>query len=109
MGIDFGGNICYHISMSKVQKISVALTPELNKVVQDAVASGKYASGSEVVREAIRGWSQYETAKAESLAYMRALIQEGIDSGPGEEWDAAKMKRELHAEFAARAKMKKSA
>lgn len=95
--------------MSRVQKISVALTPELNKVVQDAVASGKYASGSEVVREAIRGWNQYEMAKAESLAYMRALIQEGIDSGPGEVWDVVQMKRELHAEFAARAKLKKSA
>jgi antitoxin ParD1/3/4 len=69
--------------MSKVQKISVALTPELNAMVQEAVASGQYATSSEVVREALRGWSQLEKAKALSLNHMRGLIQEGIDSGPG--------------------------
>lgn len=95
--------------MSKVQKISVALTPELNEMVQQAVASGQYATSSEVVREALRRWKTYENAKDEAISHLRALIQEGIDSGPGEEWDADKMKRELHAEFAARNKLKKSA
>jgi antitoxin ParD1/3/4 len=95
--------------MSKVQKISIALTPELNAMVQEAVASGQYATISEVVREALRGWKSYEKAKAQALEYTRALIQEGIDSGPGEEWNARKMKRELHAEFASRNKLKKSA
>ena len=95
--------------MSKVQKISVALTPELNEMVQQAVASGQYATSSEVVREALRRWKTYENAKDEAISHLRALIQEGIDSGPGVEWDADKMKRELHAEFAARNKLKKSA
>ena len=95
--------------MSKVQKISVALTPELNEMVQQAVASGQYATSSEVVREALRRWKTYENAKDEAISHLRALIQEGIDSGPGEEWDADKMKRELHAEVAARNKLKKSA
>jgi antitoxin ParD1/3/4 len=36
-----------------------------------------------VVREALRGWGQYERAKAEALARMREMIQQGIDSGPG--------------------------
>jgi antitoxin ParD1/3/4 len=84
MGIDFGGNICYHISMKKVQKISVALTPELNQMVQDAVETGQYATASEVVREALRGWGQYEKAKAEAIIHMREMIQKGIDSGPGQ-------------------------
>jgi antitoxin ParD1/3/4 len=69
--------------MSKVQKISIALTPELNDMVQQAVASGQYATTSEVVREALRGWGQYEKAKAQALTHMRELIQQGIDSGPG--------------------------
>ncbi len=95
--------------MSKVQKISIALTPELNEMVKKAVASGDYATNSEVVREALRRWKTFEKAKKQALAHMRALIKEGIDSGPGEEWDMEKMKRELHAEYAARTKLKKSA
>jgi antitoxin ParD1/3/4 len=69
--------------MSKVKKISVALTPELNAMVQEAVASGQYATSSEVMREALRGWGQYGKAKAQAYAHMRGLIQDGIDSGPG--------------------------
>jgi antitoxin ParD1/3/4 len=69
--------------MSKVQKISIALTPELNEMVQEAVASGQYATSSEVVREALRGWKSYEKAKAQALTHMREMIQKGIDSGPG--------------------------
>ncbi len=42
--------------MSKALKVSIALTPELNDVVQDAVRSGLYASASEVVRAALRDW-----------------------------------------------------
>ena len=95
--------------MSKVQKVSIALTGQLNDVVQQAVASGQFASASEVVRDALRLWQKREEAKLASLNYMRVLIQEGLDSGPGEEWDIEKMKRELHGELAAKTKLKKSA
>ncbi len=69
--------------MGKVQKISIALTPELNDLVQEAVASGRYATSSEVVREALRDWSHYEKAKAQALTNLQDMIQQGIDSGPG--------------------------
>jgi antitoxin ParD1/3/4 len=95
--------------MSKVQKISVALTPELNAMVQEAVASGQYATSSEVVREALRGWGQYEKAKAQAYAHMRGLIQDGIDSGPGREIDFDEFKAELHAEFDRRQNAKRTA
>ena len=39
--------------MSKVEKVSVALTPELLESIRYAVDSGDYASSSEVVREAV--------------------------------------------------------
>ena len=70
--------------MSNVQKISIALTHELNELVQDAVESGQFASASEVVRDALRYWQNREVARAEALAYTRSLIQQGIDSGPSE-------------------------
>jgi antitoxin ParD1/3/4 len=34
--------------------MNVSLTPELEKIVADRVASGRYASASEVIREALR-------------------------------------------------------
>lgn len=42
--------------MSKVEKVSIALTADMAAAVRGAVASGEYASSSEVVREALREW-----------------------------------------------------
>ncbi|MFO5475003.1 MAG: type II toxin-antitoxin system ParD family antitoxin, partial [Dolichospermum sp.] len=40
--------------MPNVEKISIALTPEMAALVRDAVKSGEYASSSEIIREALR-------------------------------------------------------
>jgi hypothetical protein len=42
--------------MSTVEKISVALPPEMIAVIRSAVDRGEYSSASEVIREALRGW-----------------------------------------------------
>ena len=47
--------------MSKVEKISVAISNELLRVVRSAVGSGEYASSSEVMREALREWKARRT------------------------------------------------
>jgi antitoxin ParD1/3/4 len=44
--------------MSTVEKISIALPPEMVAVVRSAVDTGEYASSSEVVRDALRDWTQ---------------------------------------------------
>ena len=43
--------------MAKVEKVSIALPPEMVGAVRDAVASGEYASTSEVIRDALRDWT----------------------------------------------------
>lgn len=65
-----------------VEKLSVALTPEMMKMLREVVASGDYASTSEVIREALRDWKTYRERREASIIKLRALIQEGIDSGP---------------------------
>ena len=55
------------------EKISISLTSEHASLIQDAVASGDYASSSEVVREALRDW------RAKRL--LGQLWDEGIASG----------------------------
>jgi antitoxin ParD1/3/4 len=42
--------------MAGVEKISIAVTPEMAGLMRGVVASGKYASTSVVVREALREW-----------------------------------------------------
>lgn len=38
------------------EKVSISLTAEHARLIDEAVASGDYASSSEVVREALREW-----------------------------------------------------
>ena len=67
--------------MSKVEKISIALTSELADAVRIAVDTGDYASSSEVIREALRDWTEKRDVRAAKIADLRAAIQAGIDSG----------------------------
>ena len=70
-------------SVSKVAKVSVALTTELTDLVQQAVASGDYASGSEVIREALREWKNRRMLKLQEHDELRRLWIEGLEGGPG--------------------------
>ena len=67
--------------MSNVQKVSVALTPEMVAMLKDAVAAGDYTSTSEVVREALRGWKTRRVAHEMEVEELRKLWSEGLASG----------------------------
>ena len=82
MGIEIGSKICYQLFMSNVIKVSVALTPELNELVKNAVVSGQYASASEVVREALRDWEQKQEGRQLVDSEIKRLWDEGLASGP---------------------------
>lgn len=78
----------HHEAMANVEKLSIALTPDMVAELRAAVDGGDYGSVSEVVRDALRDWRlrrKIETLETEEL---RRLVQEGIDSGPGLEADA---------------------
>ncbi len=69
--------------MAKVEKISVALTPEMAASVRQVVEAGEYASTSEVIRDALREWGSVRARRGQAIEELRRLAQEGIDSGPG--------------------------
>ena len=77
--------------MSTVEKISVALTPDLASMVRGAVDNGYYASTSELIREALRDWKKKQT--------LRGLWQEGIDSGSAGVLDMAGIKQEASKRY----------
>jgi antitoxin ParD1/3/4 len=80
--------------MPNVEKISVALTPDMAAFVRDAVESGEYASSSEIIREALREWKQKRLVQVQQIDELRRLWQEGIDSGPGQYGDTEAIKQE---------------
>jgi antitoxin ParD1/3/4 len=75
-------------TMSDVEKLSVALTPDMAAEIRAAVQAGDYGSVSEVVRDALRDWRLRRKVETLEVNELRRLVQEGIDSGPGLEADA---------------------
>jgi antitoxin ParD1/3/4 len=74
--------------MAKVEKVSIALTPDMVAELRAAVDQGEYGSVSEVVRDALRDWRLRRKLEAIEIEELRRLVQEGIDSGPGIDADA---------------------
>ncbi|MEI9418972.1 type II toxin-antitoxin system ParD family antitoxin [Mesorhizobium sp. Cs1321R2N1] len=71
--------------MGQVDKRSITLSPELAQAVDDVVAAGEYASASEVIRDALRQWKDRRDLMGYTVEELRKLVQEGIDSGPGQD------------------------
>lgn len=71
--------------MSNVQKVSVALTPEIIAMLKAAVETGEYTSTSEVVRDALRIWKSRRMARETDVEELRRLWKEGVASGDSAE------------------------
>ena len=80
--------------MPNVEKVSIALTPEMAAVVRQAVESGDYASNSEIVREALRDWKLKRALQQQEVEELRHLWQEGLHSGPSRFAGMADLKAE---------------
>lgn len=59
--------------------MNISLTPELERLVDDKVKSGRYASASEVIREGLRLLEEQEQMKQQRLADVRRKIDRGIE------------------------------
>ena len=82
--------------MSTIQRMTVTLTAEMAEAVRQAVEAGEYASGSEIVREALRDWKHKRALREQELMELRARVQEGlsdIEAGRVHDFDAARIIR----------------
>ena len=59
--------------------MNVSLTPELEKLVESKVQSGRYQSASEVVREGLRLLDDQDQLREARLEEVRRKVQAGID------------------------------
>jgi antitoxin ParD1/3/4 len=70
--------------MASVEKISIALPPEMVSAIREAVDSGEYASSSEVVRDALRDWTRKRDLRRQGIEDLRRIWQQAIeDRSPG--------------------------
>jgi antitoxin ParD1/3/4 len=65
--------------MASRTTVNVSLTPHLEKFVTSRVASGRYQSASEVVREALRLLEDKEADKELALRELREKIAVGLE------------------------------
>jgi antitoxin ParD1/3/4 len=65
--------------MSAAEKISITLTPEMNRMIKQRVEKGDFGSTSELIREALRVWQKREDEHHESLKAIRARLQASMD------------------------------
>ena len=87
--------------MSSVEKISIALPPEMISQVREAVEAGEYSSSSEVIREALRDWTQKRSLREEGLEQLRRVWQQAMEN-PSPGVDPAGVFDRLHRKYRAK-------
>jgi len=83
--------------------MNVSLTPELERKIDERLATGLYTSSSELVREALRLFFAYDDARRKQLAGLDDALSLGLaqlDRGEGIPGDEAR--RRSQARLAAR-------
>lgn len=71
--------------------MNVSLTPELARFARQMVESGRYASASEVIRNALRLMEEREAASAD----LRRQMHEALESGPAVAFDGERIRHRL--------------
>ena len=64
--------------MNNAEKLSITLPSEMVSIIKSEVEAGRFASTSEVLREAMRGWIRVEAVHNENLAAIRARISASL-------------------------------
>lgn len=59
--------------------MNISLTPELERLVDEKVKTGRYASVSEVIREGLRLLEEHDQLKQQRLAEVRRKIDRGLE------------------------------
>lgn len=81
--------------------MNVALTPEMEALIEEEVASGRYPSAGEVVRDALSRFLESKRGTEDRFEALRRDLQKGIDDLDNGRYrdvrsSAAEMAEEFH-------------
>ena len=83
--------------------MNVSLTPELDQYVAEKVASGRYTSASEVVREALRLLEERDQSREAQLAAFQHQLDQRLESlNQGRHADPATVRHRIEQKSKAR-------
>ena len=80
--------------MAGIERMTITLPSEMAAVVRAAVEGGDYASGSEIVREALRDWKLKRAVQLQELSALKMDIDRGLADladGRVQDFDAARI------------------
>lgn len=93
----------------KPVSVKIELTKRHNELVQDQIATGRFVTPSEVIREGLRLFEEKELARETALASLRQDIEAGWqESERGEVVSAQSVVAEIRAMSHARRTQKKT-
>ncbi|MGH9742913.1 MAG: type II toxin-antitoxin system ParD family antitoxin [Candidatus Acidiferrum sp.] len=82
--------------------MNISLTPRLEEMIREKIASGSYNSASEVVREALRLLEQEDQFRSLKMQELRRDIQNGLNSGRSVVFDPREIKLAARAKKSAK-------
>jgi Arc/MetJ-type ribon-helix-helix transcriptional regulator len=83
-----------------MDRITLDIRSDLVQALDDAVASGEFASRSEAVEVALLTWERVDPFSPEAVAKLKILMADGVESGPPEPWDTEEILAEAHQRLA---------
>ena len=75
--------------MPAAERVTITMPTDMAETLRQTVASGGYASTSEIMREALRDRVRNRDSELRDLEALRAAIKAGLDSGLGNPIDEA--------------------
>jgi antitoxin ParD1/3/4 len=81
--------------------MNISLTPRLEEMVKNKLASGLYHSASEVIRDALRLLEERDQMRELQLSELRKEINIGINSGEPKKLDITSIKAKGRKKLAA--------
>jgi antitoxin ParD1/3/4 len=76
---------------------SYSIGKHFEEFIASLIASGRYSTASEIIRDGLRMIEEREQRREAKLEWLRAAIQEGLDSGPAEEVDIKELIEDVKA------------
>jgi antitoxin ParD1/3/4 len=86
--------------MRSTQQMSITLPLEMAQLVRDKVASGEYASESEVIRDGVRSLMARDRAMEEWLRTEAGAAYDALKANPRSAVPLNKVRARLAAEYA---------